>query len=134
MKRGVTLTKDNLIKRNWKGCAKCCFCNSNETIQHLFFDCHVARLVWNIISIAFGIQTPSSVSNMLGPWRRSFPRKQRKTILIGVTALCWAIWISGNDVIFKNSTHNSSLQVIFTGTYYWTRSWSLLSKEEERLI
>ena len=89
------MTNDNLIKHNWKGCTKCCFCSAEESIQHLFFDCHVARLVWNIISIAFGIQTPSSVSNMLGPWRRSFPRKQRKTILIGVTALCWAIWPVG---------------------------------------
>jgi hypothetical protein len=32
LKKGVTLTKDNLIKRNWKGSAKCCFCNYNETI------------------------------------------------------------------------------------------------------
>nr|CAE04079.2 OSJNBb0032D24.9 [Oryza sativa Japonica Group] len=39
--RGITLTKDNLAKRKWKGSIKCCFCNSNETIQHLFFDCHL---------------------------------------------------------------------------------------------
>jgi hypothetical protein len=36
LEKGVTLTKDNLIKRNWKGEGRCCFCYSNETIQHLF--------------------------------------------------------------------------------------------------
>ncbi|WVZ55695.1 hypothetical protein U9M48_006322, partial [Paspalum notatum var. saurae] len=41
----VILTKDNLKKRNWNGDDGCCFCNEKETIQHLFFDCHVARFV-----------------------------------------------------------------------------------------
>lgn len=33
----VTLTKDNLSKRNWNGCKKCVFCDHNESINHLFF-------------------------------------------------------------------------------------------------
>ncbi|WVZ90585.1 hypothetical protein U9M48_036872 [Paspalum notatum var. saurae] len=41
--KGVILTKDNFIKRRWSGDGRCCFCDSNESIQHLFFDCHVAR-------------------------------------------------------------------------------------------
>lgn len=36
LQRGVTLTKDNLLRKNWKGSQKCCFCNCNETIKHLF--------------------------------------------------------------------------------------------------
>ena len=34
--KGVTLTKDNLARLRWKGSLKCCCCNLNETIQHLF--------------------------------------------------------------------------------------------------
>jgi hypothetical protein len=26
LRNGVVLTKDNLVKRHWKGCTKCCFC------------------------------------------------------------------------------------------------------------
>jgi hypothetical protein len=33
----VILTKDNSIKRNWKDCSKYCFCDQDETINHLFF-------------------------------------------------------------------------------------------------
>jgi hypothetical protein len=33
---------------------------------------------------------------MYGSWKRSFSCKQRKTVMIGVTALCWAIWHSRN--------------------------------------
>jgi hypothetical protein len=35
----VLLTKDNLVKHKWKGCTKCCFCDSKETVQHLFISC-----------------------------------------------------------------------------------------------
>jgi hypothetical protein len=35
--RKVILTKDNLLKRNWNGNTSCCFCDKEETIQHLFF-------------------------------------------------------------------------------------------------
>jgi hypothetical protein len=34
--KGVTLIKDNLAWRQWQGDRKCCFCSSNESIQHLF--------------------------------------------------------------------------------------------------
>jgi len=43
--RGVVLTKDNLVKRNWQGSKTCCFCYKEETIRHLFFDCRFARAV-----------------------------------------------------------------------------------------
>ena len=46
LRKGVILTKDNLAKRNWQGNQQCCFCHENEMIQHLFFDCRFARLVW----------------------------------------------------------------------------------------
>jgi hypothetical protein len=44
--KGVILTKDNLARRQWQGDRKCCFCSSQESIQHLFFDCHFAKFVW----------------------------------------------------------------------------------------
>ena len=52
--KGVLLTKDNLLKRGWKG-ASCSMCGFKETIQHLFFDCHVARFLWNTLFITFNI-------------------------------------------------------------------------------
>jgi hypothetical protein len=45
LKRGVTLTKDNLAKRNWPGNQTCCFCSRLETINHLFFRCTYASFI-----------------------------------------------------------------------------------------
>jgi hypothetical protein len=49
LRRGVILTKDKLVKRNWQDCAKYVFCHEEETIKHLFFNCLVARSIWSII-------------------------------------------------------------------------------------
>ncbi|WVZ81320.1 LOW QUALITY PROTEIN: hypothetical protein U9M48_028710, partial [Paspalum notatum var. saurae] len=54
-KRGVILTKDNLAKRNWKGRKNCEFCSKQETIQHLFFECHYAKFRWRAVHRIFGL-------------------------------------------------------------------------------
>jgi hypothetical protein len=66
LQRGVVLTKDNLAKRNWQGSVLCCFCHKDETIQHLFFNCPLARSIWRIIQVATNHYLPHSVSNMFG--------------------------------------------------------------------
>jgi hypothetical protein len=43
------LTKDNLFKKNWKGNLECTFCGFSESIDHLFFQCPVARFTWRIV-------------------------------------------------------------------------------------
>jgi hypothetical protein len=56
LKKGVILTKDNLAKRRWKGSLLCSFCNSKESIQHLFLDCVFARYIWTTLFFTFGIR------------------------------------------------------------------------------
>jgi hypothetical protein len=56
----VLLTKDNLAKRKWNGCQKCCFCNESETIHHLFLTCPFARIIWCIIFCTFNIPPPAN--------------------------------------------------------------------------
>jgi hypothetical protein len=68
LRRGVVLTKDNLAKCNWQGSVLCSFCHKEETIQHLFYDCHLARSIWSIIQVATNLYLPYSVSNMFGTW------------------------------------------------------------------
>ena len=66
MHKGVTLAKDNLAKKNWKGSMKCCYCNYDESIQHLFFQCDFAKFIWRIIEDAFGLTVPQNVTHIFG--------------------------------------------------------------------
>jgi hypothetical protein len=59
------LTKNNLVKRHWKRCTKCCFCAEQETIQHLFFNCPIAQLTWGSVCFTFGVKKPEGVEHLL---------------------------------------------------------------------
>ncbi|WVZ98282.1 hypothetical protein U9M48_043744, partial [Paspalum notatum var. saurae] len=58
LQKGVIFTKDNLAKRNWHGSLTCVSCHKEETINHLFFECRLARLDWSILQMATGINPP----------------------------------------------------------------------------
>jgi hypothetical protein len=97
----VLLTKDNLAKRKWNGCQKCCFCDSTETVNHLFIACPFIQMVWRIIYLSYNIPPPSNVTNMFGNWLNGVDRQSKVFIRIGVSALCWSIWKVRNDIIFN---------------------------------
>jgi hypothetical protein len=68
----VLLTKDNLVRKNWKANKKYCFCNLDEIIQYLFFDCSFAKFIWRVVGITFGIYTPTSILDMYVHWLNNF--------------------------------------------------------------
>jgi hypothetical protein len=45
-RNGVVLTKDNLVKRQWKGCKNAAFVRSMKQFNTSFFDCPMATLMW----------------------------------------------------------------------------------------
>jgi len=45
IKHNAILTKDNLIKRKWRGDPQYRFCSEPETVNHLFFECSMARFI-----------------------------------------------------------------------------------------
>jgi hypothetical protein len=48
LNKNAILTKDNMIKKNWQGDQHCKFCDQDENINHLFFDCSLARYAWSL--------------------------------------------------------------------------------------
>jgi hypothetical protein len=87
----VILTKDNLAKQKWNGCKKCVFYDSEESINHLFFTCPFARLIWRIIQFTFNIPPPANVTHMFGNWLNGVEKKSKAQIRTGICALMWAI-------------------------------------------
>jgi hypothetical protein len=130
--REAILTKDNVVKRIWHGNIKCCFCDSLETIQHWFFECALAKFIWRVIQITFGLSTPNSI-HVFGGWVQRMNDKDRKLLLVGLGAMLWSIWLSQNDIVFNKTSISSYMQVIFRATY-WTRTWSVFQKEEHQVF
>lgn len=51
-----TTTRDNLAKRKKLDDKSCLFCCEEETVQHLFFVCAVAKQCWFILSQILNIR------------------------------------------------------------------------------
>jgi hypothetical protein len=94
-----------LTGRKWKGSNKCSLCNNDETIQHLFFICHVVGAFWQIVNIATAIPKPNSRMHILAGWITSIRAKEKHLILVGVAAMFWSIWLCKNDIVFDKKIH-----------------------------
>jgi hypothetical protein len=68
---------------------------------------------------------------MFTGWLNGVNKNLMYKILVGASALSWAIWLSRNDMIFNNTRAVTPMQVIFLGSH-WIRFWALLQKEDER--
>ena len=91
LRRGVILTKDNLAKRNWHGSKKCVFCQHDETITHLFFQCEFARSIWSAIQIGSTLHPPSSVANIFGNWLNGVDPRFKLFSRMGAIAVIWSL-------------------------------------------
>jgi hypothetical protein len=127
--REAILTKDNLVKRNWHGNKMCSFCNNHETIQHLFFECVLAKFISRVIHLVSGLPPPNNIRHMFGGWVYEMNPKERQIFLVRIGVMLWAIWLSRNDDVFNKVSISSSMQVIFRGTY-WTRTWANFQKAQ----
>ena len=129
--RKVLLTKDNLAKRNWQGSKKCCFCDQDESIHHLFISCPFAKVIWRIVHMTFNLSPPTNITNLFGNWLRGINKKDKVQIRVGVCALLWAIWNVRNDFVFNKPRASSFLQVIPLATH-WIHTWSYLQPAERQ--
>jgi hypothetical protein len=112
----MLLTKDNLVKRKWKGCTEYCFCDSNETVQHLFISCPFVRIIWCMVYFMYNLPPPTNITNMFDNWLNGIPKNARARIRIVVSALCWSIWTCRNNIIFHNQKDS-----IFCKLFVWLR-------------
>jgi hypothetical protein len=90
----------------------------------LFFDCALAKFIWRVININFGLSTLNNIRHVFDGWVQGMNDKDRKLLPVGVDAMLWSIGLSWNDTVFNKILISSYMQVIFRAIY-WTRAWSV---------
>jgi hypothetical protein len=109
----------------------CCFCDAFETIQHLFFDCALAKFIWRVIQVTFGLSIPLNIKHVFGDWVQRMKEKDKKLLFVEMGAMFWSIWLSRNDIGFNKTPISSYVQVMLRATY-WTRTWAVFQKKESQ--
>jgi hypothetical protein len=55
---------------------------------------------------------------MFTGWLGGINKKLKANIIVGASAMCWAIWLTRNNTMFDKAVAPSYLQVIFRRTYW----------------
>ena len=130
MNKKSILTRDVLLKKGWKGEKECVFCGQDESIDHLLFTCSAASLLWSLVRCVCGLKSsPLSVKDCFGGWINKFNKEDKKMVMIGVSALFWAIWKSRNAIVFERKRINDPFQIIKL-MVRWLVDWSILQTKE----
>ncbi|PNT74479.1 hypothetical protein BRADI_1g15345v3 [Brachypodium distachyon] len=98
------------------------FCSEPETIQHLFFDCLVATLIWEFMSLLLGKNLGSSLEQIAHFW---VGNRKNEVLNMATAAVLWSLWKCRNNIFFRSSAW-SSMHVIWRMVLRHLRSWKHL--------
>jgi len=99
--QNAILIKDNLLKRKWKSDPKCCFCPENESFNHLFFECSMAKFVWSLVALVVGADCRSPTFAQFWVWVQKYMANGTKFHMVGLSAICWALWRARNNICLR---------------------------------
>ncbi len=126
---GRILTFDNLKKRGCVMQSWCCMCkDAEETVDHLFLHCQVAREIWSFVLQSFGIEWVLlyRVMELLFGWWNWLGKSSSILWNLVPPCLMWTIWREGNNGTFEN-TESPMGKIIenFGSLYDWSWAWGL---------
>ena len=119
------MTRDNLKKRNLNKPVCCIFCAEDETIEHLFFQCIVAKHVWQFISEFFSLPLGVDFISIAKFW---LANKKHATLNSVCSATLWCIWKFRNNMIFNGLPWINLHQVLHM-ILRSVKRWMIIFKE-----
>ena len=105
-------TEDNLRLRGMyivSACQLCTTMQCEETISHLFFNCHFAKELWELLSFLFNTcpPPPGNVCDLRNfILSKQFPSHTSHMWLMSSLALLYHIWKARNKLKFENTRHS----------------------------
>jgi hypothetical protein len=102
-------------------------CCDGETVDHLLLHCAFARVLWNFVFKAFGIQwvLPQRVVDLLFEWRNWFGKHQSSVWNLVPLCLMWSVWRERNARTFEDMSRSADqlLEIFVNFLYDWSRIW-----------
>ena len=126
------LTRDNLVKRQNLSDLTCLFCSEEESINHLFFECVVAKEIWSSVQFLTEVDiSPICLSNITKLW----PDKKFSVENVVHASVLWAIWLVRNNSFFNHVVW-LGLQVVWRKSAFNLAQWNILftGSEKEKMM
>jgi hypothetical protein len=98
---------------------------THQKVFNTFFYYFYAKLLWRAVHVLFGISPPHSIDDLFNRWTKTGGNKHNSLLLTVASTLCWAVWITRNEVVFDKCRPKSFLQGLFRGAH-WLCQWARL--------
>jgi hypothetical protein len=118
-------------KKEMGGKFVCQFCPNDESINHLFFTCPMAAYMWSTISTVLGVFSRPSCFTQYLWWIAKILPVGSNLHIVGIAALCWAIWKTRNIACFEGKLISSPLGLICYMCAF-LRYWAGLQNEKDK--
>lgn len=129
--RKSILTKDNLLRRGWNGSKHCPFCGKDESIDHLFMQCSITRMLSNILKCAFNLLGfTDTVPALFNGWITKFNKPEKRLMVVGVSSVFWTVWRWGNSIVSDNNEISDPC-VLVNMNARWINDWNYLQTNLE---
>jgi hypothetical protein len=118
--RGHIQTAVQLAGRGWPGSDLCVVCGEKEDVDHILFNCVVARYLWCVIAPLFNIRVlPRSRDEFTELFLKKQGAEDNKITLFWFAAFAWTIWLTRNERVFQH-------KVLFKPSSPLYRAFSLM--------
>lgn len=107
-------------------------CDCVETINHLFFKCHLARLVWGMLQNIFELGScPRSVEDMSVLWLQGKGPLPKRLVMWLFAGFAWVLWTTRNKMAIEKTFVKLPTDVVYVAISLLQR-WSILLKEKDK--
>jgi hypothetical protein len=100
-------------------------CAENGSINHLFFECAIAKAIWSYVEEFLGYEIGTYYISIASKWLHKDKFYGASIISI---ALLWDIWLNRNDFVFNKQVW-SDVRIILRRIMTLTREWKVIFKE-----
>lgn len=88
--------------------------------------------MWNLLKCAFDLRsTPATLDVCFSGWIKTFPKQDKKMVLVGIAAMFWSLWRSRNDICFNRRNVTDPMTIVKM-MCAWIADWSFLQIKEPK--
>jgi hypothetical protein len=92
----------------------CQFCDKEESVDHLFFQCSLAQFLWEVIREGMNwTASPYSVQDFNDNLFLERGVIEIVFLFFLFDVVCWSIWLNRNDWVFNQKLISSPRAIVF---------------------
>ena len=104
----------------------------SESVDHIFFDCALARMFWAVLKEVFDLQyVPRSLKEFSEDWLQGKGPLPSRLIMFLFAGFAWTLWVTRNKMEIEKCYPKAPFDVLYAALFL-LQKWSMLLKEGDK--